>query len=85
MVKNIILFIMVSMFKNKNFSVRYFSRNISIVIGLVLMWRGVWYVLDGVDYWLFGGSHTYTAVIGILVGLAVLYIPDGDFKEISKL
>lgn len=65
--------------------VRYFASNISIVIGLVLMWRGIWYVLDGIDYWLFGKSHVYTAVLGIIVGLLVLYIPDHDLKEISKL
>lgn len=63
----------------------YFTRNVSIVLGLVLMWRGVWYILDGVDIWLFGGSHAWTALVGILVGLLILYIPDHDLKEISKL
>lgn len=63
----------------------YFVKNISIVLGLVLMWRGVWYVLDGIDKYFFGGSHTYTAVLGIFIGLLILYIPDRDLKEISKL
>jgi hypothetical protein len=63
----------------------YFVKNISIVLGLVLMWRGVWYVLDGIDKYLFGGSHTYTAVLGIYIGLLILYLPDRDLKEISKL
>ncbi len=69
----------------KNLTLGYFTRNISIVLGLVLMWRGTWYVLDGLDKWLFGGSHTYTAVLGIIAGLLILYVPDHDLKEISKL
>lgn len=73
------------MLRKENFNLSYFSRNIFIVLGLVLMWRGTWYVLDGIDYWIFGGSHTYTALLGIAIGLAILYLPDGDLKEISKL
>lgn len=73
------------MINKETLNIRYFSRNVLIVLGLVLMWRGVWYVLDGLDYWLFGGSHTATSVLGILIGLAILYLPDGDLKEISKL
>lgn len=71
--------------KKQNLNMSYFARNLSIVLGLVLAWRGVWYVLDGIDKWLFGGSHTYTAIFGIILGLLVLYLPDGDLKEISKL
>lgn len=73
------------MLKKGNLNLSYFARNLSIVLGLVLAWRGVWYVLDGIDKWLFGGSHTYTAVLGIIIGFIVLYLPDGDLKEISKL
>ena len=65
--------------------IKYFAKNLSIVIGLVLIWRGVWYVLVGLDIIFFGGNHVWTAVVGILIGLAVLYIPDHDLKEISKL
>ncbi len=64
---------------------QYLAKNISIAIGLVLVWRGIWYVLDGVDKWLFDGSHTWTAVFGIFVGLVILYLPDKDLKEIEKL
>lgn len=65
---------------------RYFAKNISIVVGLVLIWRGIWYVLDGIDYYLFGDpSHIITAIGGILVGLLILFLPDHDLKEIQKL
>lgn len=66
-------------------TLQYLAKNISIVIGLVLVWRGIWYVLDGLDKWLFDGSHTWTALIGIIAGLIILYLPDKDLKEIEKL
>ena len=66
-------------------TLQYFAKNISIVIGLVLIWRGIWYTLDGLDIWIFGGSHIWTAVGGIIVGLLILYLPDKDLKEIEKL
>ncbi len=71
-------------FKKQNV-VRYFAHNTLIVVGLVLMWRGVWYVLDEIDLLLFDGHHLYTALLGIAFGLFVLYAPDKDLKEISKL
>jgi len=63
----------------------YFAKNFSIVVGLVLIWRGIWYVLDGLDLIFFGGSHEWTALAGIVLGLLILYIPDKDLKEIEKL
>lgn len=66
-------------------TVTYLARNLSIVIGLVLIWRGVWYVLDEIDVVFFQGSHAYSAFFGILLGLLVLYLPDRDLKEIEKL
>lgn len=64
---------------------RYFAKNLGIIVGIVLVWRGIWYVLDALDVFLFGGSHLYTAVLGIIVGFLVLYLPDNDLKEIEKL
>jgi hypothetical protein len=68
-----------------NLNVQYFVKNISIVFGVVLIWRGIWYVLDYIDLSLFNGDHAYTAWGGIVIGLLILYLPDGDLKEISKL
>lgn len=69
----------------KKLTLQLLAKNISIVVGLVLIWRGIWYVLDGIDIWLLGGSHTWTAIGGIVLGLLVLYLPDKDLKEIEKL
>lgn len=71
--------------KKNNLNLKYFISNFSIVVGLVLIWRGVWYVLDYIDIAFFSGSHGFTAVGGIALGLIILYLPDGDLKEISKL
>ena len=66
-------------------TIRSFFHSLSIVIGLVLIWRGVWFLLDSVDIFLFGGSHEFTALGGIIIGLLILYLPDRDLKELEKL
>jgi len=69
----------------QNSPIHEFGKNLYIVLGIVLVWRGVWYILDKFDIWLFGGSHLWTAIIGVVVGVFLLYLPDRDLKEISKL
>ena len=69
----------------KKVSLPYLAKNISVVIGLVLIWRGIWYALDMLDAWIFGGSHAWTALGGIVIGILILYVPDKDLKEIEKL
>lgn len=65
--------------------IRYFAKNISVVVALVLIWRGIWYMLDFLDIVLFGGEHAYSALGGVILGLLMLYLPDKDLKEIEKL
>ena len=71
--------------RKKHMTLYHLGKDLSIVIGLVLVWRGIWYVLDKSDLLFFGGSHAWTAVGGIIIGLAILYFPDRDLKEIEKL
>ena len=66
-------------------TVRSFFHSLSIVIGLVLIWRGLWFLLDSIDITLFGGSHEFSALGGIIIGFLILYLPDHDLKEIEKL
>ena len=63
----------------------YLSSSITVVVGIVLVWRGIWYILDELDKWLFDGSHFWTSLVGVIVGLMILYFPDKDLKEIEKL
>lgn len=71
--------------KHFHHTVGYFARNISVVLGIVLIWRGLWYILDAFDKWLFGGNHFWTGILGVIVGLVILYAPDKDLKELGKL
>lgn len=64
---------------------RYFLKNISIAVGLVLIWRGIWYVLDAFDFLFLAGNHLWSGLVGIALGILILYIPDKDLKELEKL
>lgn len=69
--------------KHKDF--RYFVRTTSVVVGIVVVWRGIWHILDEIERIFFGGEVFWTAIVGIILGLLFLYIPDYDLKEIEKL
>jgi hypothetical protein len=69
----------------KSLTLYYLAKNVFVVVGLVLIWRGIWYVLDALDILFFSNSHLWTAIGGIVVGLLILYLPDHDLKEIEKL
>jgi len=66
-------------------TILYLLKNVSIVVGLVLVWRGIWLFLDGIDKVIFNGGHMWSAVGGVILGLIILYLPDHDLKEIEKL
>ena len=73
------------MFKPKHKPLSYFIKNVYVVFGIVLVWRGIWYVLDEIDKYFFGGSHFETAVMGVILGVILLYLPDRNLHEIEKL
>ncbi|MBY0309682.1 hypothetical protein K2Q16_00865 [Patescibacteria group bacterium] len=66
-------------------SVSYLAKNLGIIVGIVLIWRGIWIVLDAIDIYFFGESPLYIGVLGIIAGFLILYLPDRDLKEIEKL
>lgn len=61
------------------------AKNLPIIFGLVLIWRGIWDFLDLLDHWFFGGRHFWSAIGGFFLGIALIYLPDKDLKEIEKL
>lgn len=71
--------------KSESLTISRFVRIMCVVVGIVLVWRGIWYVLDKVDIYFFGGSHAWTAIVGIVIGLIILYVPNKNLKEIEKL
>ena len=56
-----------------------------VAIGIILIWRGVWIILDLIDELIFGGNHLATAVGGIIVGILMLYLPDKNLKALERL
>ena len=66
-------------------SLRYFIKTLAIVVGLVLIWRGIWHVLDVLEAKFFGGEMFWTGIVGIVFGILLLYLPDRDLKDIEKL
>ena len=63
----------------------YLVRNLSIAVGIILIWRGIWVLLDLLDFWLFGNNHAVTAVLGIILGIVILYLPDHELKSLERL
>lgn len=68
-----------------HFGFRYFIKNISIAIGIILIWRGVWVLLDLLDLLIFGGNHIVTAIGGIIVGILILYLPERNLQVLERL
>ena len=69
--------------KHKDF--KYFIRTFSVVIGIVIIWRGIWHILDLIEKTFFNGEILWTSLAGIVIGALLLYVPDYDLKEIEKL
>ena len=76
---------MFSLFQKKQSSWSYLVKNLILVIGVVLIWRGIWYFLDELDLLFFGGGHIWTAIGGICLGLVLIYLPNKDLKELENL
>lgn len=70
-------------FFKKKHTWRDHSYHILGAIAMVLIWRGTWYILDSVDKAFFDGNYWITAIGGIIVGLLIFYLPDGDVKELK--
>lgn len=69
--------------KIKTTSFSYLGHNLEVVFAVVLVWRGIWELLDFLDDTLFGGNYLWTTVGGIFLGLFILYWPDKDLKELG--
>ncbi|MEK7121900.1 MAG: hypothetical protein AAB857_04315 [Patescibacteria group bacterium] len=69
----------------KILGIKYFTKNISVAVGIILIWRGIWIMLDLLDEVMFGGNHIITAVGGIVVGIIILYLPEKNLKALERL
>lgn len=55
-------------------------RTLLTVLGIVMVWRGVWALLD---VYLFPNNLLLSYIASIILGLLILYIPDYDLKELE--
>lgn len=69
----------------KKHPLKYLAENLGVAVGLIMIWRGVWYGLDAIDTYLLGGTHWETAVFGVALGLLILYLPHRDLKALERL
>lgn len=69
----------------KTLGIKYFTKNISVAVGIILIWRGIWIMLDLIDTLIFGGNHIITAILGIVVGILMLYLPEKNLKALERL
>ena len=63
----------------------YFTSSLATVVGVVLIWRGIWYFLDWIDKIYFHGGHILTVPVSVVLGFLILYFPDRDLSELRKL
>tara|TARA_B100001179_G_C18200910_1_gene237202 strand:+ start:155 stop:373 length:219 start_codon:yes stop_codon:yes gene_type:complete len=71
--------------KTSSSPLRRALNNFAIAFAIILIWRGVWYILDWMDALLFFNNHSYSALGGIVIGILILYLPDKDLGELGKL
>jgi len=57
-----------------------FFRTLVIALVVIFIWRGIWNLLD--DY-LLPDYPFVSNIICIVIGLMLLYLPDGDIEELS--
>ena len=65
--------------------VKRIAGSLDVAIGIVLIWRGLWVLLDRIEYWLFGHDTLGLAVASILVGLFLVYIHDHKVDELGHI
>jgi hypothetical protein len=66
-----------NLFKRKK---RTLFLSLKIVIGVVMVWRGIWGLLD---YYLFPNNPALSYGISTLLGLFIIFVDDKDLEELS--
>ncbi len=64
---------------------RRLIKNFSVALGIIIIWRGIWYTLDYIDLVLFGGGHILSSLGGIVIGVVILYLLDPNLEELGRL
>ena len=57
-----------------------FFRALVVALAVIFIWRGVWNLLD---MYLIPEHPVVSSILGVVIGLMLLYLPDGDLKELA--
>jgi hypothetical protein len=71
-----------SLLKHKQSLIKLLRESIMMIIGAILIWRGVWILLDLFDNRFFGGVHIWSAMGGIAIGAGIVYLADRDLEDV---
>ncbi len=71
-----------SLFKKKPPFAVVLRESVLALVGAVLIWRGIWVLLERFDARFFGGNHVLSALIGITIGVIMIYFADKDIEDL---
>jgi len=75
-------YISMILFKHKSSFMKILRESLMMILGAVLIWRGVWILLDRIDVLFFGGSHVWSAIVGVIIGVAIVLLADRDLEDV---
>jgi len=56
-----------------------FVSTLLVVVGVVLVWRGLWNLMD---IYFFPGKPVLSNILSVLIGVLIFYLPDRDLSEL---
>ena len=59
---------------------KHFIRNLIIVTGVILVWRGIRILCDT---YLFPNDLLLSSIVSIVAGILILYLPDGSLEHLG--
>jgi len=70
------------MFRHKPTFAIMLRESLLVIVGAVLIWRGIWILLDLIDLRFFGGSHGWSSTAGIVIGVMMVYFADRKLEDV---
>lgn len=61
------------------------ARSLYVALGVVLIWRGAWILMDKFEYLFFGQETAAIAVLSIILGIVLLFKHDHKLDELGHL
>lgn len=62
---------------------RQLLNSLYVIVGVIFIWRGVWAVLDIIEYYFFGEAHLGFSIALIIAGMAFIYLHDHRYDKMD--